>query len=68
MADKVVSLAAVKSQRRSDETNNVRLFRCIFCDCYSFKIIEFRGELSLACANCEEWIHEFDVIANRPVD
>lgn len=68
MADEVISLAAVKSARRSDETNNVRIFRCIACDCYSFKVIEIRGESCLACANCETWIQEFDLVLTRAID
>lgn len=60
----VVSLEVVRSARRPER----RIFRCIACGSYSFKIIEEDGEDSLACANCEAWIYEFDVVKNRPID
>ena len=63
-----VSLAAIRSQRRSDETNHIHLFSCTACHCYSFKIIELAGTIQLACANCEAWIREFDLVPTRALD
>jgi hypothetical protein len=62
MADsQVISLAAVRSQRRPE----VRIFCCVECRSYSFKIVELDGEDWLACANCENWIQEFKLIRTR---
>jgi transcription elongation factor Elf1 len=60
----VVSLEA----RRSGRYPNRRIFRCLACGSYTFKIVEEDGTDFISCANCEGWINEFDVAKNRPID
>jgi len=60
MAD-VISLQGRKSAREEQR----RIYNCIACKSYSFKIIESKGEDWLACANCEEWIQEFKLTRTR---
>jgi len=64
MTEMVISLAAVKSARQPKR----RIFYCIACGSYAFKIIEADGEDSLACANCEAWIYEFNLVRTNPID
>jgi transcription elongation factor Elf1 len=61
MADNVISLEAHKSAREPLR----RIFRCIACDSYQFKLIEVDGEDHISCANCEAWINEFNLVRTR---
>jgi transcription elongation factor Elf1 len=53
----VISLGAKKSAREEER----RIFYCLACGSYSFKVVESKGEDWLACANCECWIIEFSL-------
>lgn len=54
----VVNLKAWKSEREPDR----RVFSCVACGSFAFKVIEIDGEDHLGCANCEAWINEFDLV------
>jgi transcription elongation factor Elf1 len=65
VSDNVVTLAAVKSQRQPER----RIFRCIACGSFTFKVIEQDGDdLILSCANCEGWITDFAITKTRPIE
>jgi hypothetical protein len=57
----VVTLRPKVSAREPER----RIFYCTACVCYSFKIVEFKGEDWLACANCEAWVQEFRLTRTR---
>jgi hypothetical protein len=51
--------------RRSQREPTRRIFSCIGCGGYSFKLLEIDGADHIACANCETWIREFELVRTR---
>jgi transcription elongation factor Elf1 len=60
----VISLAAHRSAREPER----RIFHCVACGSYAFKIIEIAGEDHIGCANCEAWISEFAITKTREIE
>jgi transcription elongation factor Elf1 len=60
----VITLTQIQSPR--DPLR--RIYRCIHCSSFNFKIIEIDGEDHLGCANCETWINEFQVTKNTEIE
>lgn len=53
------------SKRQSARDPERRIFSCISCGSASFKILEVDGDDHIACANCEDWIHDFELVRTR---
>lgn len=60
----VISLAKHQSPREPLR----RLFKCVACDSYHFKLIEIDGDDHIACAHCEAWITEFELVKLREIE